>query len=273
MRLLTFALPDESGPRVGIVAERGGRVIDLSAVGVEDMFDAAARTDQLRRAGAHLLRAPGALAYPAGAVRALAPFPVARTAWAGRPAPSTGGGPRPTLRYADPAPIGPPAGGSVDPQNLDARRFGVACVVGAEAHAVGEDAAERAIAGYCGAAWIPRGADDGETAAGPWLVTPDELTDRRVRPGVYDLEMRLTVNGGTVYEGSWTTLPVGLTAVVVEAAALYTLRPGDVLCVPAAAGRDVLGGATLAPGDELVFEVERLGALRRRVAPSAAPIQ
>jgi fumarylacetoacetate (FAA) hydrolase len=284
MRLLSFALPDESVVRVGLVAGRGDRVVDLGAVGVEDMFDAAARTRELHRAAPHLLRAAGALAYPAAGVRALAPLPVARTAWVQAPAARGPGRAlavqgevgRPTLRYADPAPIGPPAGSTLDPRAAAGVRFGIACVVGAEAHVVSEAAAEQALAGYCLAAWIPTAdaaADGaGETAAGPWLVTPDELADRRIRPGVFDLEVRAAVNGRTVYQGSWSALPVGPTDVVVQAAAVYTLRPGDMLCVPADGGRAVLRAAMLAPGDEVVFEVERLGALGRRVGVPATPI-
>ena len=119
----------------------------------------------------------------------------------------------------------------------------------------------------------PAKGKDFATSMGPWLVTPDELADRR-RPGstMPDLAMTATVrtSDGTVIETSRGTLASarhGFGAMVVRASADVRLRPGDVIG-SGTVGRGCLLeireetlGRYLEPGDEVTLEVERLGRL------------
>ncbi len=119
----------------------------------------------------------------------------------------------------------------------------------------------------------PAKGKDFATSIGPWLVTPDELADRRA-PGstMPDLAMTATVrtSDGTVIETSRGTLASarhGFGAMIVRASADVRLRPGDVIG-SGTVGRGCLLeireetlGRYLEPGDEVTLEVERLGRL------------
>lgn len=274
MRLLSFLAPDEGAVRVGLLSHDEARVVDLTAVGVEDVFDALARVGQLRRVAGHLLHAPGALALPAASVRPLACVPVARAVWrapssaagpgSGRPAGARGRSP---LEYVDPAPMLGTGDRVESAGALAELAFGVGCVMAGARAGSGPAELEGAIAGFCLAIrWaapaapglVRRGA-----ALGPWLVTTDELAHRRTGPAAYDLGLALAVNGAEHYRGSWEELAPGLVEVLTAAAGAFTLRAGDVLCAPRAAVTSV------GPGDDVVLHSERLGVLRLRVKPAA----
>jgi len=280
MRLLSFLAPPDPTPRVGLLAHDGARVVDLSAVGVGDMFDAVARVWELGRVAAHLVHAPGALSHPLAAVRLLAPLPSARTAWVDDPVAATAGASRglPLLaeapfgvRYADPAPI--LASGDALPAGAAGgiARLGVGVVIGREARGLTEARVEQAIAGYCVAALWAANEDDAYTAAGPWLVTGDELRGRRVGPAMLDLAATVAVNGRVTWSGSCTAAAGG-GALLAQVSASYTLRPGDLLGVGVVSLPAATGGVRLAAGDDVVFEVERLGALRCRVGALAGRV-
>jgi fumarylacetoacetate (FAA) hydrolase len=119
----------------------------------------------------------------------------------------------------------------------------------------------------------PAKGKDFAASIGPWLVTPDELADRR-RPGstAADLTMTATVRtfDGRVVETSRGTLSSarhGFGAMVARASADVRLRPGDLLGSGTVGGgclleiRDETLGRYLEPGDEVTLEVERLGRL------------
>lgn len=108
---------------------------------------------------------------------------------------------------------------------------------------------------------------------GPWLVTPDELADRRA-PGstAPDLTITATVRGadGTATEttrGSLATIHYPLGALVARASADVHLRPGELLGTGTVGGGCLLEigeerlGRWLQPGDQVTLEVERLGRL------------
>lgn len=114
---------------------------------------------------------------------------------------------------------------------------------------------------------------DFATSIGPWLVTPDELADRRA-PGAAapDLAMTATVRtgDGRVIEtsrGSWSAAHFSFGALVARASADAHLRPGDLLASGTVGGgcllevRDATLGRYLEPGDEVALEIERLGRL------------
>ncbi len=119
----------------------------------------------------------------------------------------------------------------------------------------------------------PAKGKDFATSLGPWLVTPEELADRRA-PGyaMPDLVMTATVRtpDGRVVETSRGTLASahhGFGAMVARASADVHLRPGEVLGSGTVGGgcllevREATLGRYLEPGDEVTLEVERLGRL------------
>ena len=130
----------------------------------------------------------------------------------------------------------------------------------------------------------PAKGKDFALSIGPWLVTPDELADRRA-PGATapDLRMTATVrtaDGGpaTVVactDGSWSTIHWSMGEMVARASADVRLRPGDLLGSGTVGGgcllevKDETLGRWLLPGDEVTLEIERLG---RLVTPVVARV-
>ena len=126
----------------------------------------------------------------------------------------------------------------------------------------------------------PAKGKDFATSIGPWLVTPDELADRRAAGATApDLAMSATVRtpdgtGSRVVEvsnGSWASAQFSVGEMVARASADAQLRPGDLLgsgtvgtgCLLEV--RDATLGRYLAPGDEVSLSIERLGTLRTPV--------
>ena len=119
----------------------------------------------------------------------------------------------------------------------------------------------------------PAKGKDFAASVGPWLVTPDELADRRaVGSTGPELAMTATIrthDGRTVEtsRGTWSSAHHSFGAMVERASADARLRPGDIL------GSGTVGGGCLLeiregtldrylePGDEVTLEIERLGRL------------
>jgi fumarylacetoacetate (FAA) hydrolase len=130
----------------------------------------------------------------------------------------------------------------------------------------------------------PAKGKDFATSIGPWLVTPDELADRRP-PGssAPDLAMTATVRtaDGRVLvtsTGSLASIHHSFGAMVARASADVHLRPGEIIGSGTVGGGSLLEirestlGRYLVPGDEVTLEVERLGRLVTPVVarPSAS---
>jgi fumarylacetoacetate (FAA) hydrolase len=168
----------------------------------------------------------------------------------------------------------------------------VACVIGRTGKDLREGEAEAYIFGYTvfndwSARDIqrrevrvglgPAKGKDFASSLGPWIVTPDELSDRSIgRPGVYDLAMTARVNGQVRSQGNWKELHYSFGEMIERASTDAYLLPGDVL------GSGTVGtgclleltrgeGPWLAPGDVVSLEIERLGILENRVASPAQP--
>ncbi|MET1231385.1 MAG: fumarylacetoacetate hydrolase family protein [Candidatus Limnocylindrales bacterium] len=113
----------------------------------------------------------------------------------------------------------------------------------------------------------PAKGKDFASSIGPWLVTPDELADARAGKG-YGLAMTATVNGVETSRGTWSSIHHGYGEMLARASADVHLRPGDLVGSGTVGGgcllevKDETLGRWLEPGDEVVFRVERLGALR-----------
>ena len=112
----------------------------------------------------------------------------------------------------------------------------------------------------------PAKGKDFAASIGPWLVTPDELDDRRTDKG-YELEMTATVNGDELSRGTWSSAHFSFGEMVERASADVRLRPGDLLgsgtvgtgCLLEI--RDEKLKRYLEPGDVVTLAIERLGEL------------
>ena len=116
----------------------------------------------------------------------------------------------------------------------------------------------------------PAKGKDFATTIGPWLVTPDELADRRSGSG-FDLAMTATVNGTETSRGTWSSVHFSFGQMLERASADVQLRAGDVLGSGTVGGGSLLEireetiGRYLQPGDEVVLRIERLGELHSPV--------
>jgi 2-keto-4-pentenoate hydratase/2-oxohepta-3-ene-1,7-dioic acid hydratase in catechol pathway len=151
----------------------------------------------------------------------------------------------------------------------------VAFVIGKRAKGVAEADALDHIAGYtllndlsardmqfATPQWMPGKIFDGSAPCGPWLVTPEEA-------GAHDaIEIRLTLNGEEMQNGSTADLVHSIPALVVYLSKLMTLEPGDVVSTgtPAGVGSVRDPHVWLKPGDEVVVESPTLGRLRTSLA-------
>ena len=210
--LVTFVRPGGAGQgetaRVGLLSADGGRVADLTAIGMEDVFAALPRVAQLERLVTHLTATPGAVTYDVGSVRLLAPVPYARL-------------------VREVAAV--PAGGKDTPAHVavtanELLAVGVVAAIGTGGRDISPADGATHLAGVTiFAEW--RGADpDAEVAhdrlvIGPALVPVSTLTD----------ESELLV---TLPHESVRRIPLGgalgtLGQAVAAASARYTLRAGD----------------------------------------------
>jgi fumarylacetoacetate (FAA) hydrolase len=165
----------------------------------------------------------------------------------------------------------------------------VACIIGKGGTNIPEEQADTHIAGYTimndwSARDIqqpemkiglgPAKAKDFATSLGPWLVTPDELQDRRTGPGNFDLRMRATVNGTQLSDGNVKSMHWTFPQMVARASQSVELSVGEVF------GSGTVGTGSilelgqevhpwLKPGDQVELEVERLGVLRNRIIETA----
>jgi 2-keto-4-pentenoate hydratase/2-oxohepta-3-ene-1,7-dioic acid hydratase in catechol pathway len=158
----------------------------------------------------------------------------------------------------------------------------IAALVDTSAENLRQDRAEEAIGGFTiFNDWSARDLQREETAVrlgpakgkdfassfGPYLVTPDELSDARRATG-FDLLMTAEVNGTETSRGRWSDAQFSFGEMLARASADVRLRPGDLIgsgtvgtgCLLEV--RDATLGRYLEPGDEVVLRVERLGSLR-----------
>jgi len=125
----------------------------------------------------------------------------------------------------------------------------------------------------------PAKGKDFATGLGPWLVTPDELADKR-KGQAYDLVMTASVNGKEYSRGNFSDIywsPGQLLSYASRGAPLY---PGDVLGT-GTCGTGCLLELTsthgvekfpwLQPGDQVTLEIERLGSLSNPVDRGPLP--
>lgn len=99
---------------------------------------------------------------------------------------------------------------------------------------------------------------------GPWLVTADEVGDIR------QLKVRAKVNGEAIADTTAADMQHDVAAILAHISASETIYPGEVI------GLGTIGdcclvehGRSLAAGDLIEFEVEKLGTLRNRIVRAA----
>ncbi len=178
------------------------------------------------------------------------------------------------------APVAAPAYG----ERLD-YELEVACVIGRGGRDIDPADADAHVAGYAVLNdWSlrdvqrremqvglgPAKGKDFATSLGPWLVTPDELADRRAGKG-FALQMIARVNGRELSRGSWDSISFDFREMIARASQGVTLYPGDVLgsgtvgtgCI-LELGPENTGG-WLEAGDVVELEIERLGVLRNEI--------
>ena len=116
----------------------------------------------------------------------------------------------------------------------------------------------------------PSKGKDFATSLGPWVTTVDELADRRVGRGRYDLAMTARVNGREVSRANLKDMHFDFGRLVAHASEGVYLHPGEVLGSGSAGTGCILelgpeNVPWLEPGDLVELEVERLGVLRNTV--------
>ncbi|HWI51189.1 MAG TPA: fumarylacetoacetate hydrolase family protein [Symbiobacteriaceae bacterium] len=158
----------------------------------------------------------------------------------------------------------------------------VAAVIGTECRDVAPEDGDRYIAGYMimndwSARDIqreemkvglgPAKGKDFASSFGPWLVTPDELADRR--DGFrHRLEMVARIGGREVSRGNLADIHFHFGELIARASQDCTLYPGEVIgsgTVGTGCLLETEAAPWLQPGDVVELEVERLGVLTNTV--------
>lgn len=119
----------------------------------------------------------------------------------------------------------------------------------------------------------PAKGKDFATSLGPWLVTPDELDDKRIGNGKderYDLAMTGRINGDQLTNANAKDLHFSFPQMIERAAQHVRLRPGDIIGSGTCGTGCILELGTerhrwLQPGDVVEMEIERLGLLRNTI--------
>lgn len=112
--------------------------------------------------------------------------------------------------------------------------------------------------------WMRAKAGDASCPMGPGIV-PDWLVGDPQR-----IALRLSVNGVVKQDSSTADMVTGIWDLVAAASAFVTLEPGDVIATGTPAGVGFPRRDFLAPGDEVVAQIDSIGLLRNPVAESGS---
>ena len=116
----------------------------------------------------------------------------------------------------------------------------------------------------------PAKGKDFATSAGPYLVTPDELADRR-NGEKFNLNMTCHVNGNLLSSGNTNDLYHSFAAMIERAGRNTPLLPGDYIGSGTVGTGCILElrpentGGWLKPGDVVSLTIERLGTLENKI--------
>ena len=123
------------------------------------------------------------------------------------------------------------------------------------------DVSERAFQLEGTGQWVKGKSADTFGPIGPWLVTPDEVSD------CHDLEMWLEVDGNRYQKGTTRTMVFGVTYLVSYLSRFMSLRPGDIISTgtPPGVGHGMKPPVYLREGNVVRLSVAGLGEQRQRV--------
>lgn len=130
------------------------------------------------------------------------------------------------------------------------------CIAG---YAVGHDVSERAFQIERGGQWTKGKSCDTFNPLGPFLATPDEITDVR------NLSMWLSVNGQRRQTGNTRTMVFDVHYLVWYISQFMTLEAGDLISTgtPPGVGMGMKPPQFLSPGDVVELGIEGLGSQRQ----------
>lgn len=151
----------------------------------------------------------------------------------------------------------------------------LAVVIGKKASYVEEKSAMDYVAGYClhndlserefqierGGQWVKGKSCDTFAPLGPFLATPDEISD------VDHLRLWLTVNGQLMQDGNTSNFIFKIPYLIAYLSQFMTLLPGDVVSTgtPAGVGLGMNPQVYLKPGDVVELGIDGLGRSRQNV--------
>ena len=156
----------------------------------------------------------------------------------------------------------------------------IAFVIGTRARYVEAKDALGYIAGYCicndvserrfqvkrNGQWVKGKSAETFGPLGPWLVTPDEMSDP------HSLTMSLDVNGDRKQTGSTSTMIFQIPQLLAYVTEFMVLEPGDVITTgtPPGVGSAKKPPEYLKAGDVMVLTIEGLGEQRQTIVPFKA---
>lgn len=126
---------------------------------------------------------------------------------------------------------------------------------------IGQDISDRHLQFAAGAQFSLGKSRRGYGPVGPWVVTPDELTNPD------DLALGCAVNGETMQDARTADLVFDVADLIVQLSGVLPLLPGDVIFTgtPAGVGVARTPPRFLQPGDLLETWIEGVGTIRNRV--------
>jgi 2-keto-4-pentenoate hydratase/2-oxohepta-3-ene-1,7-dioic acid hydratase in catechol pathway len=134
---------------------------------------------------------------------------------------------------------------------------------------IGQDVSDRHLQFAAGAQFSLGKSRRGYGPMGPWLVTPDEFTDRD------DLALSCTVTGEVMQQSRTSDLIFNVAQLVAELSAVLPLLPGDVIFTgtPSGVGAAQKPPRFLQPGDVVESSIEGIGSIINRcVEPVAVTV-
>jgi len=132
---------------------------------------------------------------------------------------------------------------------------------------VGQDISDRQLQFAAGAQFSLGKSRRGYGPMGPWLVTPDELSDPD------DLALGCSIDGETVQDARTSDLVFDVRSLIAQLSAVLPLLPGDVIFTgtPAGVGVTRQPPRFLQPGETLETWIEGIGTIRNHLIEGPRP--
>ncbi|MDQ0976424.1 2-keto-4-pentenoate hydratase/2-oxohepta-3-ene-1,7-dioic acid hydratase in catechol pathway [Neobacillus niacini] len=160
----------------------------------------------------------------------------------------------------------------------------VACIIGKQGRNIPAEEAEDYIFGYCilndwsardlqrqemKVGLGPAKGKDFATSIGPWIITKDEMDPLRAGKG-FDISMKARINRRLLSVGNMKDIYYSFGEMIERASVGVTLYPGELIGSGTVGTGCILELGTevhrwLQPGDEVEFEIDKLGVLRNSI--------